>query len=174
MRRLIILRHAKAERTSASGRDFDRDLARRGREDAAAIGAYMGRQGLVPDRAAVSPAARTRETWTLVANGLSASPAVRFDEQLYNATPETILQVIRETAAPAHMLCVVAHNPGVQQLALSLTGSGDEEARAMIAEKLPTCGLVVIDVALDAWSELQAGRGRLDRFVTPRLLRTAI
>jgi phosphohistidine phosphatase len=174
MRRLIILRHAKAERASPNGRDFDRELAPRGREDAAAIGAYMARHGLVPDRAAVSPAARTRETWTFVANGLSASPAVKFDERLFNATPETILQVIRETPTPAHMLCVVAHNPGVQQLALLLAGSGDGEARTMIAEKLPTCGLVVIDVAVDVWSELQAGRGRLDRFVTPRLLRTAI
>jgi phosphohistidine phosphatase len=71
------------------------------------------------------------------------------------------------------MLCVVAHNPGVQQVALLLAGSGDEEARALIEEKLPTSGLVVIDVAVDAWSELQAGRGRLDRFVTPRLLRSS-
>jgi phosphohistidine phosphatase len=137
------------------------------------MGAYMGRHGLVPDRAVVSPAARTRGTWTLVANGLSASPAVKFDERLYNATPETILQVIRDAPAPAHMLCVVAHNPGVQQVALLLAGSGDEEARALIEEKLPTSGLVVIDVAVDAWSELQAGRGRLDRFVTPRLLRSS-
>jgi len=174
MRRLILLRHAKAERASASGRDLDRALAARGREDAAAIGAHMARHGLVPDRALISPAARTRETWTVISAALSASPAAKFEERLFNAAPETILQAIREAPADAHMLCVVAHNPGLQQLALLLAGSGDDEARSLIAEKLPTCGLVVIDAGIDAWSELQPGRGRLDRFVTPRLLRTAV
>ena len=67
MRRLLLLRHAKAERSQPGGRDHDRILSKRGRNDAAAVGAYLVRHRLVPDRALVSTSARTRETWTLVA-----------------------------------------------------------------------------------------------------------
>jgi phosphohistidine phosphatase len=173
MRRLILLRHAKAERASANGRDFERPLAPRGREDAAKIGAYMAQQGLVPDRVLVSPAQRTRETWTLITAALSATPTAKYDERLYDAKAETIVQVIREAPQPTHTMCVVAHNPGLQQFALLLIGAGDSEARERIAQKLPTCGLLVIDFAIDVWDRLQAGQGRLDRFVSPRMLHSA-
>lgn len=173
MRRLMILRHAKAERAGLSGRDFDRPLASRGREDCAKMGAYMAAHGLVPDRVAVSPAKRTRETWTLVTAALSATPAVNHDERLYDAKTETILKVLRDTPVQAHSFCVVAHNPGLQELALLLIGSGDNEARERLTQKLPTCGLLVIDFSTDSWDKLQAGQGRLDRFVSPRLLQTA-
>jgi len=170
MRRLIILRHAKAERASSTGRDFERPLAPRGREDGAKMGAYMARHGLLPERALVSPAERTRETWTLITAALSATPAVEYDERLYDAKAEMILQVIRAAPTQTHTLCVVAHNPGLQQFALLLVGAGDSEARERIAQKLPTCGLLVIDFSIDAWDKVAASQGRLDRFVSPRML----
>jgi phosphohistidine phosphatase len=173
MRRLIILRHAKAERASPNGGDFERELAQRGREDAARMGGYMARHGLVPDCALVSPAQRTRTTWTLVTAALSATPAVKYDERLYEAKPEPILRVIRDTPALTHMLCVVAHNPGLQQSASLMIGAGDSDARERLAQKLPTCGLLVIDFSIGAWDKLQAGQGRLDRFVSPRMLQSA-
>ena len=49
----------------------------------------------------------------------------------------------------------------------------DVEARARLAEKLPTCGLVVIDLPFDDWSRLNAQAGRLERFVSPRLIESA-
>ena len=71
MRRLLLLRHAKAERSQPGGRDHDRVLTQRGRADAKTLGAYLARHRLVPDRALVSTAARTRETWERVAPGLA-------------------------------------------------------------------------------------------------------
>lgn len=137
------------------------------------MGAYMARQGLIPERALISPATRTRETWNGVIASLSATPAVDHDERLYDARAETILKAIRQVAAPAHTLAVVAHNPGLQDIAILLIGSGDEEGRERLAQKLPTSGLLVIDFSTDAWDQLQAGQGRLDRFVSPRLLPSA-
>jgi hypothetical protein len=42
-----------------------------------------------------------------------------------------------------------------------------------VAEKLPTSGLVVIDLAFDDWSRLHLHSGRLERYVTPRLIAAA-
>jgi phosphohistidine phosphatase len=51
-----------------------------------------------------------------------------------------------------------------------LVASGDVEVRERLAEKLPTSGLVVVDFPVDAWSELHAHSGRLERFITPQSL----
>ncbi len=56
---------------------------------------------------------------------------------------------------------------------MQLIASGDVEARERVTEKLPTSGLVVIDLAFDDWSRLHAHAGRLERFVSPRLIAAA-
>src|SRR5262249_18566147 len=117
MRRLLLLRHAKAERLQSGGRDHDRILAKRGRGDAAAVGAYLVRHKLMPDQALVSTSARTRETWGLVAKAFAKVPPVEFEGTIYEAAPEAILKAIRATKPKARTLLLVGHNPGMQQLA---------------------------------------------------------
>src|ERR1700680_3300767 len=97
MRRLILFRHAKAESPDGIA-DMQRPLAERGRADAARIGAYLADQGPRPPAALVSPARRPRETWDFAAAALRLAPPVSFNEQLYEARAETLLEVLRETA----------------------------------------------------------------------------
>jgi len=172
MRRLLLLRHAKTERPEPGERDRDRRLTKRGREDAPLIGAYMARHGLVPDLALVSPATRAEETWALVAKALPTAPKVMEEEGIYNAGRDKLIGIIRK-ARDAHVLLVVGHNPGMHDLAVSLIASGDVEARERVNEKLPTSGLVVIDLAFDDWSRLHPNAGRIERFVSPRLIEEA-
>jgi phosphohistidine phosphatase len=168
VRRLLLLRHAKTERPQPGERDRDRRLTERGRLDAPIIGAYLARHGLVPDLVVISPATRTLETWELVA-ALGKMPRLMQDERIYNAGTDTLVELIRETGdVPA--LLVVGHNPGLHDLAHQLIGSGDVTARECLNEKLPTSGLVVIDLAFDDWSKLHDGASRLERFVSPRLI----
>lgn len=169
MRRLLLLRHSKTERPEPGQRDRDRKLTPRGRADAPLIGAYMARHRLIPDLALVSPAQRSLETWALVEAALSKTPRVRKEDRIYNATTDTLADVIHETDN-ATALLLVGHNPGFHDLANALIGSGDVEARESLNEKLPTSGLVVIDFAFDDWSKLHEQAGRLERFVTPRLI----
>jgi phosphohistidine phosphatase len=172
MGRLLLLRHSKTERGLAGERDSERKLTARGRADAPAIGAYMVRHGLVPDVALVSPAARAEETFELLAAEFKKPPRVKREERIYNASTETLMRSIREAPA-GKMLLVVGHNPGLHDLALRLIASGDTETRERLNEKLPTSGLVVIDVAFDDWSDLHASSGRLERFVSPRSIDAA-
>jgi len=170
MRRLMLLRHAKTERAQPGERDRDRKLTKRGRSDAPLIGAYMAHHDLVPDLALVSPATRAQETWALIANCFATqSPAVTNDERIYNADPQSLMGLLAETEK-AKSLVLVGHNPGLHDLAVQLIASGDVEARERIAEGLPTSGLVVIDLAFDDWSRLHPHAGRLERFVSPRLI----
>jgi phosphohistidine phosphatase len=172
MRRLLLLRHAKTERAEPGGHDRDRMLTSRGRSDAPVIGAYMAHHGLVPDLVLVSPAARAQQTWALIASAFAKTPRVTKDERIYNASPARLITVIEQTRG-AHALLVVGHNPSLHDIAVQLIATGDVETRERASEKLPTSGLVVIDFAIDDWSELHPRSGRLEHFVTPRLLAAA-
>jgi phosphohistidine phosphatase len=172
MRRLMLLRHAKTERAAPGERDRDRKLMKRGHSDAPAIGAYMAQHGLVPDLVVVSSAARTKETWSLLADCFVKTPRMATDERIYGANAETLLAIIGEVKK-AHTLLVVGHNPTLHDLALQLTVTGHAAAREQLNEGLPTSGLVVIDLPVDDWAPIAARIGRLERFVTPRLLADA-
>jgi phosphohistidine phosphatase len=174
MRRLMLLRHAKSDWSRLGARDHDRSLAERGRDAAPRIGAYMATHALVPAHVICSTARRTRETWALIAKSLPSEPPVVYSDRLYDASPQAIFEAIRDTAdGLIHTLLVIGHNPGLKEFAEYMIASGDLEARQQLAEKLPTAGLVVIDFAVDSWTDLHPRSGRLDRFITPGALNTA-
>ena len=173
MRRLILFRHAKAERSEPGMEDHARALVERGRKDAAKIGAYMNAHALIPDRVIMSPAVRTQETWKIAAAAFRPAPGAMMAEQLYDATPLAIFAVIKQAPAAAHTLLVIGHNPGLHEVAAMLIASGDIDTRERLREKLPTAGLVIIDFAFDDWSKLHPQSGRLERFVSPKWLEAA-
>jgi phosphohistidine phosphatase len=117
MQRLILMRHAEAERAAGSGHDRDRALSARGRRDAAAMGRALAARGMRPDLAIVSPAARTRQTWDLLHDAFG-DVQVREDESLYNGGSETLRRFVEAGEDEAGCLMVVAHNPGIHLLAV--------------------------------------------------------
>jgi phosphohistidine phosphatase len=169
----MLLRHAKAVPADARTRDRDRALDSRGQQDAPKIGAYMALHRLVPDRALVSPAKRTRETWTLAAQAFAAPPPASFEDRIYDAGPQTILDLIQEQDTACLSLLILGHNPTLHRVALGLIAAGDLEAREQLREALPTSGLVTIEFAFESWAKLHLQGGRLDHFVTPRSLEAA-
>ena len=172
MRRLMLLRHAKTERAEPGERDRERKLTKRGRSDAPVIGAYLSHHKMTPDLVLVSPATRTRETWALLQTAFAKSPRARDEERIYNASAHGLFNLVAESEA-ASCLLLIGHNPGLHELALQLIASGDIEARERLSENLPTSGLAVIDFSINDWSRLHPRSGRLEHFVTPRLLAAA-
>ncbi|MFZ9501733.1 MAG: SixA phosphatase family protein [Beijerinckiaceae bacterium] len=166
MRRLILLRHAKAHRDDPAG-DRARALTDRGRADAAAAGAWMRDHAIAPDVALVSDARRARETMERLLPALVRPPHMRVEPRLYLADPATLLRAIRATPADARVALVVGHNPGIAELALALAGEGVAEAVGRLAHAFPTASLAVL--AFDGeWGDLGERDGRLERFVTAR------
>jgi phosphohistidine phosphatase len=125
---------------------------------------------LRPDLALVSPARRTRETWTLVAAAFPDLPPHQTDARLYMATAEGLLDFVRAADANATTLLILGHNPGLEEFARMLVRDGDKEAIKRLAGSFPTAALAVIDFVADDWTELQPQEGALVHFVTPRSL----
>jgi phosphohistidine phosphatase len=175
MRRLMLLRHAKTENDAPSGRDQDRRLDDRGRIDAAEIGGWTARHPPFPDLVLVSPAIRAHQTWEIaweVMKGTVPQPQVELVPELYGADALQLLQIIHgASATDPQRLMLVAHNPGMHELALVLAGGGDATGRKALADNLPTSGLAVFDFAVDDWQEVAFRRGELVLFVSPKTLK---
>lgn len=166
MRRLILLRHAKSDRPSGVA-DLDRPLNTRGKRAAPQMGAYLAAEGLIPDAVVVSPARRTRETWDAVQGALKELEA-QIVSSIYEAPETALLAVVRSTPDTTGSLLMIGHNPGLQDLAMRLAGSGEKAGRRRLALEFPTAAVVVLDFEADAWSAVADGTGRLERFVAPR------
>jgi len=173
MRQLILLRHAKAERGAPGGSDHDRQLAERGRDDARLIGAWLTAHHVRLDRVVVSTSRRTRETWDFVRGELSKLPPVVDEARLYESSPGTIIDLARDTPPDVRTVMMIGHNPGMQEAATLLIASGDVEAREALNEGFPTSGLVIIDFMVDDWNDIHESGGRLERFISPKLLEGA-
>ena len=127
-------------------------LTERGRRDAKKLGVYLARHAFVPDRALVSTCGADARNLGAARRGLRQAPPVDFDERLYNASPQAILQTIKETGPETGTLLVIGHNPGLQELAAMLVASGDIDARERLGEDFPTSALAAISFAAEDWS----------------------
>lgn len=159
-RTLVVMRHAKAEQGGAS--DFDRRLSERGETDARAAGEWLAGRGIEPDLALVSAAVRTRQTWDHVATGAGwDADLASYDESLYAAGPESVLDLVRGVDDTVRTLVVVGHNPTMAYVAQLLDdGDGDDEASAEMATGYPTSAMTVLEVEGD-WSDLDEAGGRV-------------
>lgn len=158
-RRLVVLRHAKAEQPGILD-DHERALTGRGRRDARAAGEWLAGHGLVPELVVCSTARRARETWDGVQAGLGAVPEVRYEPGLYAAPVARLLQVLWAVPDTAVRVLLVGHNPGVHELVQELA------APTPVAE-FPTAALAVLDADVP-WSALAGGAARLADLAVPR------
>ncbi len=133
-RDLVLLRHAKSD-WSGGEPDVDRPLARRGRRQSPDAGRWLARHVARVDLVLVSPATRATSTWALASAELPHPPPVRVDERLYAASEEDLLGVVRGLPARAGTVVLVAHNPGIEDLAALLTGD---------RVRIPTSALAVV------------------------------
>jgi phosphohistidine phosphatase len=175
MRRLMLLRHAKTESDAPSGRDQDRKLDNRGRHDAAEIGGFLGKNPPFPDLVLVSHAVRALQTWEIAWEAMQElvpAPQVQLTPELYGADLPQLLETVRNASlTDPKRLMLIGHNPGMHELAMALAGSGDAAGRDILADNLPTAGLAILDFDIDDWTDVRIRRGRLELFVSPKLLK---
>lgn len=150
-RTLYLMRHGEAEAHSSAS-DKQRPLSAFGRRQAAAAGELLADRGVQVVMS--STAERCRET--VAGLDLPGEPRYEFQEALYLADSETLLQRIGEIEDDVESLLVVAHSPGLPSLAAELAydaGHGDADAQRC---NFPVSSITQIDVPC-TWAELADG-----------------
>jgi phosphohistidine phosphatase len=157
MRQLILLRHAKAVPADGRIQDFDRPLADQGRLDAPRVARALVAAGAAPELALVSDAKRTRETWEMASPAFPAA-RVQFLPEFYDSDAETLLEGALDSGAQS--VIVIAHNPGLHELAGRLAHR-NTPLDAALRSKLPPAGAALFE------RKDENSSWRLTAFVTP-------
>jgi phosphohistidine phosphatase len=119
---LILVRHAHAQWPTYRGRDFDRPLTDQGIEDAHAAGRAIRAAGHRPRRIIASAARRTEQTALILMEHLQLQPdALQRLDSLYNAEAPALRAALQAAAADGTGVVLVAHNPGISELARLLS-----------------------------------------------------
>lgn len=170
MSRLVLMRHAKSDRSDADAEDFDRPLNDRGLEAAPHMGRHMAALGLTPQRILCSTAQRARETLALMLPFFDADAEIRMTRDLYLADEDETIDAIRGHGVGAATLLVIGHEPGLTQTALALIGAGHPSLIEDLEAKFPTAGLAVIDFPAIRWVDVEPKAGKLVAFLRPRTI----
>jgi phosphohistidine phosphatase len=162
MKRLLLLRHAKAVPATDPLTDFARPLAERGERDARRIGERLLERRLQPNLVLASPAARALHTAQLVAKAIGYNPdEIVLERGLYLAEPAGIVGIIKTQNAAIETLLVVGHNPGLTELVHHLLPSFD-------VEDLPTSAIVGLEYAAAVWEGIERAVAALCYYDFPK------
>ncbi|MFJ2572765.1 SixA phosphatase family protein [Streptomyces halstedii] len=164
-RRIVLLRHAKAEWSQES--DHERPLADRGRKDAPVAGRRLADSGIDVDLALCSTADRTRETWKLAVHEFPRRPRTVYEERLYEASVGELIALFNEVSDDIRTLLVIGHNPGMHGVADVLAGQarGDTLTR-LTRDGFSTAAFAVVEFQ-GPWKKLEPGVGTLTEYWTP-------
>lgn len=161
-RKLVVMRHAKAEQDGPT--DAERRLAERGHADAAEAGRWLAGVGVVPDRAFVSAATRTEETWRALADGAGWSLAPDLERGLYSAGFDSALDFVRMLGDDVRTVVLLGHNPTMASVAQLLDdGDGDPDAGRRMMDGFPTSAVAVFGFD-GVWADLAPGTASLRHF----------
>ena len=166
-RRLVVLRHAKSA-WPAGVPDHERPLAPRGRRDAPAAGRALAEADCLPDLALCSTAVRARQTWELASAQWGTPPPVRLDPELYGADVPQLQAAVHATPPQVVTLLLVGHNPGLEELVLTLAGDSLDDALDVVRVKFPTSAIAVLTWHGTSWRTLEPGTALLTSVMVPR------
>lgn len=163
MKSIIFFRHGKSDWDASFGSDHERPINTRGKRDSAVMGRFLADADHIPDRIITSSAVRARETLErAMAGGEWGDVSTFITEELYDATPDDVLAVIRRQEDGWSRLLLVGHEPTWSQMIGRFIGTA--------AVKVSTATMSRIDFHAPKWEDVAFGRGTLRWFVSPKIL----
>lgn len=145
---LHLIRHAKTEVRSTSGKDFDRSLMLKGVVQSNMLGTYLHDHNKKFNLTFCSDAIRTRQTLEILSSFMDLGK-VNLEHNLYLADREFLLQMLWSMKHKKDVL-IIGHNDGLSELASYLTDSFID---------LKTCGYIALKFDANNWQETSHGTG---------------
>lgn len=153
MKRLTLIRHAKSSWKDPECADFDRPLAKRGKNDALIMGRRLAERGENPSLILSSPAKRALSTMRRIVSAMGPDKSIVPEVRLYHADYRDLLGLIGEIEDVHGDVVLCGHNP-------ELTDFCNFVADRQI-ENLPTCGVVSLDFSVESWKDIGRATGKI-------------
>ena len=164
MKRLILIRHAKAEILRYDITDFQRELKKRGERDAKLISKILKDKKIIPSKIISSSAHRALQTAHIFANTLDYNiEEITIKDFLYeDYTTHEFIQMLQkmDNHSQNDTIMIFGHNPSIEYLAFNLLSKFYGE--------VPTCCAIGIDFDVEQWKNIEARQGKLSLYEFPR------
>jgi len=161
MKHLLLIRHAKSDWSHPSLPDKDRPLNKRGQRDAPFMALMCRKTCRRPNILVSSPAVRARETALRFAREYEIPERDIFiHPDLYEAAPETILDVIRSLDDSYGSAAIVGHNPGLVNLSRILLPKH--------IDSFPTCAVLEMKLETGSFSRITPACAKIRSFLYPK------
>jgi len=171
MKTILILRHAKSDWSAPYNTDFERPLTKRGLRDAPLMGEVLALFECVPDRMLSSPAIRARQTAELVAKACGYRLSIHWQDSFYGGGSQDLISALQRLPNAIERPMLIGHNPTLEETVALLLGQVGESWSWDFAIRIPTAGLVCLDVDIVDWPDLEPGDGTLRWFLIPKLVK---
>ena len=148
MKKIILVRHAKASYENTLVQDYDRLLQKSGIEDIKKIGQYLKLKEHIPDYILTSGAQRTLESAKFLSHLLFNEPiALHKNRIIYEADVNQMIEIIKCFDNQYNTVMIVGHNP-------TMTFLNNQISNANI-DYVPTSGTAIIKFRIEKWKELK-------------------
>lgn len=168
MKRLCVMRHAKSDWSHPERGDAERTLNARGVKSAEFLAGFIVDRGWTPDHALCSTAVRARSTIAPIAERLGDTCPIEYRDDLYMAMPEDLMAAIHALDDAADTVLIVAHNPGLEMLAVALADDASGAESARMADHFPTGALAVFEFDIAHWKDVKDRSGHVCFYGKPR------
>jgi phosphohistidine phosphatase len=161
MKKLIFVRHGRAEKDNAMISDYERSLTTDGKNISEMMARILKEKEQDPAILITSPAFRAYETAMIFARILDYNPDdVILKNKLYHpATLKSFDEILENQENSIHSLILFGHNPSFTEIPDRLSKNG--------CDFLPKSGIVCLSFKTDTWKGIVRERGNMEYFLKP-------
>jgi phosphohistidine phosphatase len=161
MKTLLLVRHAKTQADSETGKDFDRMLTERGHKDAVTMAQRLLDRKIQIDVLVTSTAKRAMETAAHFYKAYKNDDVKLLEQaELYHAVPAAYYKVIENLSNDYKRAAIFAHNPGITDMANNLGVAHVDD--------MPTCAVFAITANTTDWKDFAKAEKRFVFFDSPK------
>lgn len=160
MKQLVLIRHAKSDWDAGIFSDHERTLNAKGHSQAQEVAQQLFKTNIYLDSFISSTAVRafTTATYFTEAYQLPSTQIIK-ESSLYNAPLETYYSLIPTIDDAFNSVALFAHNPGITQIANSLTSYKIID--------MPTAGVFICKAHVSNWKDFLKSTKEFVKFIQP-------
>jgi phosphohistidine phosphatase len=161
MKKLIFIRHGRAEDPAHEISDFERSLTLKGKAISKLMAGKLSEKVKSPGIIISSPAFRALETAIIFAKVFGIEPEeIILDSKLYyNMNFNHLREILSHLSDEYQSVAFFGHNPSFTELPDGLCREG--------CDSMPKSGIICISFNIKTWSEVRLKTGTIEYYLKP-------
>lgn len=161
MKKLIFIRHGKAEDPTTEISDFERSLTPKGKMISKQVALKLREKENSTGLMITSPAFRALETAFIFGEefGIEPEKIIINSNLYYKMNFQYLLEILSHVSEDINSITLFGHNPSFTEIADTLCREG--------CDFIPKCGVIGISFNIRTWSEIRINTGKMVYFLKP-------